>query len=57
MKKIYIEEVENGFYIEIKNGNAESKYVWRNLDAIRMLEWLGRFLNGQKVYVTEDTIR
>lgn len=55
MQTISVKRVENGFHIKIEQSNVTQEYVWRSLDVIPMVAWLGRHLNeGRKLYVTDD---
>ncbi len=48
-KEIKIQEVSNGYYVTVD----QREYVFRAVDILQMLEFVGRELYGKKVQVIE----
>jgi hypothetical protein len=53
MKTISLSEVENGYKVRIVDGGKSFEYVFRSDEILRMLAFVGKTVNGKKVYVTE----
>lgn len=52
--KIVIETVTNGIIVEIEDGHIKPKeYVFRSIDILPMLEFVGEKINDKKVKVEE----
>lgn len=53
MKTFTIQEVQNGFKIAIDENIDHTEYVYRSVDVLQMLEFVGREVYGKRVKVEE----
>lgn len=52
--KILIEDTQNGYIIKIADGiKRNGVYIWRSIDVLKMLEFVGEVVLDRKVEVTE----
>ncbi len=53
MKEITIKEVFNGYRITVTDIDSKKEYVYRSVDVLQMVEFIGRLFYGRKVRVEE----
>lgn len=53
MKKVTIQEVNNGYVVFLEDETNEREYVYSSVDTLKMLEFVGVCINGRKVDVKE----
>ena len=53
--KIEVTDVQNGYVIYVKDGiKRNGTYVFRNVDVLKMLEFIGEVVLDRKVEVKEN---
>lgn len=51
---IKIEDKNNGYLVRLFDGTPAKEYVFKATDIFEMLEFVGKYVYGRKVKVTEN---